>query len=147
MTPDAYAAHRAHVDDPTSALHPDIRARMAAAKAMSAADHVQALDQRRADINAFLWAMDRLDAIVLPTTFTTAIPISEVDESVTPAFHTRFANHLALAALSVPIGLSPAGLPTSLQIVVRRFDDPLALRIGRAFEIARGAFPSPPARA
>ena len=32
----------------------------------------------------------------------------------------------------------------SLQIAVKRFDDPLALRIGRAFEKARGAFPKPP---
>lgn len=145
MVGDAYAAHKALVDDPASALHPDIRGRMLAARAFSAADHVQAQQQRHDDIAAFLAAMDRLDAIVLPSTFTTAIPLTEVDESVTPAFHTRFANHLALAALSLPMGLSPSGLPTSLQIVVRRYDDPLALRIGRAFEAVRGAFPPPPA--
>jgi aspartyl-tRNA(Asn)/glutamyl-tRNA(Gln) amidotransferase subunit A len=145
MVPDAYAAHQPLVDDAASSLHPDIRGRMATAKSMSAADHVRALDQRQTDIDQFLWAMDRLDAIVLPSTFTTALPLSEVDESVTPAFHTRFVNHLALAALSLPIGLSPSGLPTSLQIVVRRFHDPLAIRIVRAFEIVRGAFPAPPA--
>ena len=135
MVGDAYAAHKALVDDPASALHPDIRGRMLAAKAFSAADHIRALEQRQQRYRRIsLSAMDRLDAIVLPSTFTTAIPLTEVDESVTPAFHTRFVNHLALAALSLPIGLSPSGLPTSLQIVVRRFDDPLALRIGRAFE-------------
>ena len=147
MVPDAYAAHQPLVDDPVSPLHPDIRGRMAAAKTLSAVDHVRALDERRTDIDRFVWAMDRLDAIVLPTTFTTAIPVIQVDESVTPAFHTRFVNHLALAALSVPIGLSPTGLPTSLQIVVRRFDDPLALRIGQAFETVRGVFPAPRNRA
>ncbi len=144
MVGDAYAAHQALVDDPKSALHPDIRGRMQAAKAFSAADMVRAQEQRRADIADFISAMDRLDAIVLPSTPATAIPISDVDESVTPAFHTRFANHLALAALALPIGVAPSGLPTSLQIVVRRFDDPLALRIGRAFEVVRGAFPAPP---
>lgn len=145
MVGDAYAAHGALVDDPASTLHPDIRGRMLAAKQFSAADHIRALEQRQADIADFLAAMDRLDAIVLPTTFTTAIPIAEVDESVTPAFHTRFVNHLALAALALPIGIGSSGLPTSLQIVVRRFDDALALRIGRAFEVVRGVFPSLPA--
>jgi aspartyl-tRNA(Asn)/glutamyl-tRNA(Gln) amidotransferase subunit A len=42
-----------------------------------------------------------------------------------------------MAALSVPAGLVE-GLPTGLQIVVRRFRDPLALRIGRALEVRRG---------
>lgn len=144
MTGDAYAAHAHLVDDEKSALHPDIRGRMIAARQFSAADHIRAQDQRRQDIADFLFAMDRLDAIVLPTTPTAAIPLSEVDESLTPAFHTRFGNHLALAALSIPIDLTPAGLPSSLQIVVRRFDDPLALRIGQAFEKVRGAFPLPP---
>jgi Asp-tRNA(Asn)/Glu-tRNA(Gln) amidotransferase A subunit family amidase len=31
----------------------------------------------------------------------------------------------------------------ALQIIVRRFDDALALRIGRAFENVRGSFPAP----
>ena len=39
-------------------------------------------------------------------------------------------------ALSVPSGLSRNGLPTAIQIVGRRFDDPTVLRIGRALEIA-----------
>ena len=35
------------------------------------------------------------------------------------------------------------GFPTSLQIVVRRLDDPVALRIGHAFEQVCGTFPKP----
>ncbi len=60
------------------------------------------------------------------------------EDNYTISLYTRFANYLELAGVSVPIDLSPAGLPTSLQIVVRRFDDPLALRIAHAFETARG---------
>ena len=74
-----------------------------------------------------------------------AIPVSEVDESAASyALYTRWVNYLGLAGLAVPTALSRDGMPMSLQIVVRRFDDPLALRIGRAFEQARGAFPKPP---
>jgi aspartyl-tRNA(Asn)/glutamyl-tRNA(Gln) amidotransferase subunit A len=46
-------------------------------------------------------------------------------------------NLMDMAALSVPVGLVE-GLPSGLQIVVRRFQDPLALRIGRALEVRRG---------
>ena len=65
----------------------------------------------------------------------TAIPVDEVDEDKTPlSAYGRFVNFLDLASLSIPIGLAPDGLPAGLQIIVRRFDDPLALRIGRALE-------------
>jgi len=46
-------------------------------------------------------------------------------------------------ALSVPCGFAD-GMPVGLQIVTRRFDDLLALRIGAALEDARGPFPRPP---
>ncbi len=39
----------------------------------------------------------------------------------------------------------PEGLPAGLQIIVRKFDDALALRIGRALERERGGlFMAPP---
>ena len=37
-------------------------------------------------------------------------------------------------ALSVPMGMTTGGLPTGAQIVTPRFQDPLALRIGKAIE-------------
>ena len=40
-------------------------------------------------------------------------------------------------ALSVPSGVTSAGLPTALQIVGRRFDDPTVLEIGAALEAQR----------
>ena len=40
-------------------------------------------------------------------------------------------------ALSVPSGMTAAGLPTAVQIVGRRFDDPTVLRIGAAVEELR----------
>jgi Asp-tRNA(Asn)/Glu-tRNA(Gln) amidotransferase A subunit family amidase len=40
-------------------------------------------------------------------------------------------------ALSVPSGMTAAGLPTAVQVVGRRFDDPAVLRIGAAIEAHR----------
>jgi len=42
-----------------------------------------------------------------------------------------------LPAVAVPMGLSAEGLPMSLQIVGRHFDDRLVLRVARALEVAQ----------
>jgi aspartyl-tRNA(Asn)/glutamyl-tRNA(Gln) amidotransferase subunit A len=48
-------------------------------------------------------------------------------------------------ALSIPCGFTRNGLPVGLQVIGRRFDDAGVLRVGRAYERARGPLPSPPA--
>lgn len=145
ISSDAYGFHAAMADSNESPINDTTRMRILACRDMTARERVVAQRNRRADIAEYLDAMDRLDAVILPTAPTTAIPLSEVDEhDYTVSLYTRPGNYLDLCALSVPIGLSPGGLPTSLQIMVRQFDDPLALRIGRAFEEVRGAFPMPP---
>ena len=82
--------------------------------------------------------MDRIDALMVPSCPDVAIPVAEVDENAPPNVFGRFVNFLDLASLSIPIGLTDSGLPAGLQIIVRCFDDPLALRIGRALEKAIG---------
>jgi aspartyl-tRNA(Asn)/glutamyl-tRNA(Gln) amidotransferase subunit A len=121
-----------------------IRTRFLGGKAISAADYLDVIRRREKDISAFLSAMDRLDALILPTIPFPAMAVAEVDEAKSPMAHfTRWGNYLALAGLAIPTALSKGKLPMSMQIIVRRFDDALALRIGRAFEKARGAFPTP----
>jgi aspartyl-tRNA(Asn)/glutamyl-tRNA(Gln) amidotransferase subunit A len=141
---EAYANWKALVDDQRAPLGAPVRARMEHGRSLKAADLVLAERRRRDTIAALLHALDRLDAFVLPTTPFVAMPVAEVDETrPLGGAHTRFVNYLELAALSLPIGLTPARLPTSLQIVVRRFDDALALRSGQAFETVRGELPLP----
>ncbi len=141
---EGYANWRRHIDDAKSGMADPIRARFSGGKTISAADYLDVIRERGKAIDAFLSAMDRLDAIILPTIPFPAIPLTEVDETKSPMAHfTRWGNYLALAGLAIPTALSKSNLPMSMQIVVRRFDDALALRIGRAFEKARGAFPTP----
>lgn len=143
---ECYANWQALADDPRSGLADPIRARMLIGKRISSAQYIQALAARETAIKAFLHSIDRLDAIILPTIAFPAMPVAEVDETRAPmAMYTRWVNYLNLAGLAVPTALSRNGLPMSLQIVVRRLEEPLALRIGYAFEQARGAFPAPPA--
>ncbi|MBS0241574.1 MAG: amidase [Proteobacteria bacterium] len=141
---EAYANWKHFADDPASGLAPPIRARMLSGKSISASDYIAMIEARDVAIQRFLRQIDRLDAIILPTIPFPAIPVAEVDELRAPmATYTRWVNYLNLAALAVPTALSKQRLPMSLQIVVRRLEEPLALRIGKAFEDARGDFPVP----
>lgn len=141
---EAYATYADIVDDPEAPMAAPNRKRMAKGRDISAAERLRVERDRARAIADVDTVMDALDAIVLPTTPFTAIPVADVDEDdMSYGNHSRFVNYLELAGLAVPMSLTPAGLPTSLQIVVRRYHDPLALRIGAAFEQARGAFPKP----
>lgn len=141
---DAYATHALLADSNEAPLNDTTRMRMLVGRDMTARDRVGAQRTREADIAAFLATFDRLDALIMPTAPVTAIPTAEADENnYAMSLYTRVSNYLGLAALSVPVGLTEEGLPTSLQIIVRHLDDPLALRIGQAFEDARGHFPAP----
>jgi aspartyl-tRNA(Asn)/glutamyl-tRNA(Gln) amidotransferase subunit A len=51
-----------------------------------------------------------------------------------------------LPALSVPCGASPEGLPIGLQIVGRAYEEAEVLRVGAAYEAARGPVPPIPSR-
>ncbi|MGD0722620.1 MAG: amidase [Roseiarcus sp.] len=90
---------------------------------------------------------DRFDAILTPTTPFPAPTLAEHDEDASPALFTRFVNFLDLAALSLPMGATPDGLPVGMQIVVPGRGEPAALEIGAALEAARGPLRLGPAGA
>ena len=46
-------------------------------------------------------------------------------------------------ALAIPIGLSSGGLPLSMQIIGRPFDEAAVIKVADAYERARGALPAP----
>jgi aspartyl-tRNA(Asn)/glutamyl-tRNA(Gln) amidotransferase subunit A len=134
MSAEAYALLADIVDDERLPLDPDVRPRVQAGRAISSRDYLLALQQRTTFKAAFAEAMDGIDALLTPTTQLTAIPLAEVDQAVTPAHFTRFANLLDLCALALPNGCTSLGLPTSLQIICRAYDEALALRIGFAYQ-------------
>ena len=63
--------------------------------------------------------------------------MSEVDEAKTELSRfTRAVNYLDRCALALPCGFTAGGLPISLQIIGRGYDEAGVLRIGRAYEAA-----------
>jgi aspartyl-tRNA(Asn)/glutamyl-tRNA(Gln) amidotransferase subunit A len=108
--------------------------------ALFTAQDVQRAQRLRAriarDVDALL---SRVDALVFPGQ---AAPALRFDEFPTTGFapasirYTAPWNLLGLPAVVVPCGFSRDGLPVSIQIVGRRFDDATVLRIARAYERA-----------
>ncbi|MBZ9916832.1 MULTISPECIES: amidase [unclassified Mesorhizobium] len=134
-----------YVEPADSGVGTAIRMRVLKGREIGLAAYHELIARRRAAQIEFHRDLEGADAFLTPTAPITAPPLADIDETTTPlGTFTRMVNLLDMAALSVPIGLVN-GLPAGLQIAVRRFQDPLALRIGRALEIRRGGlFEQPP---
>ncbi len=93
----------------------------------------------------------RLDALLTPTTPTTAFRRSEVmGDSVLMQYSDQMTvagNHAGIPAVSIPAGLDPLGLPIGVQFFGMDFREDLILRAAYAYEQAtqnaewRGAIP------
>ncbi|HTV90911.1 MAG TPA: amidase [Stellaceae bacterium] len=126
------------VDNPDLPIDAAVRPRIRLGRGISARDYLAALAERDALKRRFLAALDGIDALLTPTTQTAAIRVEAVDQATTPAHFTRLVNLLELCALAVPDGFTATGLPLSLQIVCRPYDEATALRIGWAYQQATG---------
>ena len=126
------------VDDPASKMDDAVRARIRMGASITARQYRDVLALREKAKAEFAARIDGVDAVLTPSTMTPALPLTEIDQTKTPALSTRWVNFLDLCALSLPNGMTLGGLPTSLQIVCRGGDESLALRIGWALEQATG---------
>lgn len=136
MAAEAYALVGDIADNAELPVDEAIRPRIRAGAAITSRDYLTALSERERLKAEFARAMSGIDAILLPIAMTPPIPLEEVDQGTTPALLTRWVNFLDLCGLAVPNGFTPGGLPTSLQIVCRSFDEATALRIGWAYQSA-----------
>ena len=137
LAAEAFAYHRNTIEDATLPIDPWVRKRILGGKGIAAADCIDALSaMRRAQTQFAAWMLGR-DALLTPTLPITAVPVADVDESTAPlAAFTRAANYLGGCALSLPAGLSSAGLPIGVQLIGAPFAEPVLIRLGRAFQAA-----------
>ena len=124
------------VDDESLPVDPHVRPRIQIGRGVSARDYLLTLAEREEHRRAVEAALTDVDALLTPTALTPAIPIEQADQAGTAAHFTRPVNYLGLCGLAVPNGFTPAGLPTSLQIVAHAGAEATALRIGQAYEDA-----------
>ncbi|MFT5388272.1 MAG: aspartyl-tRNA(Asn)/glutamyl-tRNA(Gln) amidotransferase subunit A [Lysobacterales bacterium] len=88
--------------------------------------------------NDFDKAFEECDAIITPTSPTTAFKIGEKTEDPLSMYlsdiFTISANLAGIPAISLPCGFSKAGLPIGLQIMGKAFDEEMLLRIAYNYE-------------
>jgi aspartyl-tRNA(Asn)/glutamyl-tRNA(Gln) amidotransferase subunit A len=132
---EAYAVHRAYIEDEQLPIGAAVRRRVLGGKAIGAADYIDALAHRRGACAQWIDWMRDCDALLTPTVPMPACPVEAVDESTTPlASFTRAGNYLNACALSLPAGFSSDGLPVGVQLLGRARTDATLLRAGKAYQ-------------
>jgi len=134
---EAWALHRAYIEDESLDIDPWVRHRVIAGKSITPDEYHDLIVRRNVAMAAFTDWMRGRDALLTPTTPITATPLVDVDETTAPlATFTRVANYLGACALSLPAGLSAAGLPIGVQLTGAPFTEAMLVRIGCAFQVA-----------
>ena len=108
--------------------------------------YAKAQNVRPTFIMAYDAALANVDVLVMPTCIMTApknhVPgtyLEAVEENLATvnssgSRNTMPFNYTGHPALAIPVGKSSAGLPVSMQLVARFFDDPLLLRTAYAYQ-------------
>jgi Asp-tRNA(Asn)/Glu-tRNA(Gln) amidotransferase A subunit family amidase len=128
-------------------MDPELVALVEMGRGMSALDYKR-LEVRRSEMwRGLAGVLSSHDALLCPTMCIAAPAVTSGDAdfgALAPDGRLRGMDMTALfnlfgqcPALSVPSGLTREGLPTGVQIVGRRFDDAMTLRIGAAIEAGR----------
>lgn len=144
ITAESTAYHEGYLRTRAAEYGADVRARLVTGQFVLATQYLKAQRARhviRAEVDA---ALRRVDAFLTPTTPIPAPPLDTREVTLDGQTEdlrgcltrcTRPINVTGHPALSVPCGLTAGGLPVSLQIVGRYFDEATVLRIGHAFEV------------
>jgi len=122
------------------------RNRLMAGAFISAESYINAQRERAKLIAGVAEVMKTVDVLVFPSAREVARTIGEdtMAASAQPFFNRAF-NVTGNPALSICNGFTRAGLPTSLQIGGRPFEDALVLKVGHALEKALGTREKRPA--
>ena len=125
-----------YVDDDGLPVDDDIRPRIRPGRDMPAREYIEAQRERAAVTREFDEALVGFDALLTPATRTAAPVVADIDQSTTAAIFTRPINLIDYCALALPNGMTAGGLPISLQVACRGYEEATALRIGRALQNA-----------
>jgi aspartyl-tRNA(Asn)/glutamyl-tRNA(Gln) amidotransferase subunit A len=135
---EAYAYHERDLREHPELYGDVLRERLMAGALVTAAEYTQA-QRIRAQICAETAAVLRdVDVLATPTTPKPATPfaVAHDPELGFPRSNMPPFNITGLPTLALPCGFSPTGLPLSLQLAGRPFDEETVLRVGHAYEQA-----------
>ena len=136
---EAGAFHRDRIAVHRDGYGADVARRIDAGLARTGTEYALARRTRDELRRAYAVALADWDAIILPTTPTTA-PLRDGEDAIAAAArltaYTSPFNLTGVPAISIPCGFDPTGLPIGLQLVARPWAEARLLRIARAYERA-----------
>jgi len=140
MLSEAFAYHERDLRERPHLYGEGLRDKLLAGGLFSGAEYVQA-QRLRARLQAdMLEVFRRVDVLASPTMLSPALAFTVVQDPDLPypfpKSNTSPFNMAGLPALALPCGFSTTGLPLSLQLAGRPFDEATVLRAGHAFEQA-----------
>jgi aspartyl-tRNA(Asn)/glutamyl-tRNA(Gln) amidotransferase subunit A len=140
MTAEALAYHRGDLQDRWADYYALTRVNVSRGSLPSGADYVQAARVRRVAQQKLAELFQSVDLIVTPTSAVGAPASMEISEPRLNRFFkivfTGYWDAMGNPALVVPMGFTEGGLPLSLQMAARPFDEALALKAGDAYQTA-----------
>ena len=135
---EAFAYHERDLRERPDLYGEVLREKMLAGALVTASEYVQAQRLRARLTDAMAAVLRRVDVLATPTTPKPAPTFAAVHDPGFPFARSNMApfNMSGLPALALPCGFSASGLPLSLQLAGRPFDEVTVLRVGHAYEQA-----------
>lgn len=145
VMPEAYLYHREWLNSSGEEYDPDVRGRLELGAFITAAEYLQGQRARNMLIEHFKAVLSDVDILLTPTL---CIPAPKIEQEVVRIGDLqvdvrgaliRFTspiNITGLPVLSIPCGMTLAGLPVGLQLIGRPFDEATVLKLGHAYEQA-----------
>lgn len=135
---EAYAYHERDLRTRPELYGDVLRERLLAGALVTASEYVQAQRVRAQLCDEMAAALRDVDVLATPTTPRPATPfaVAHDPEFGFPRSNMLPFNATGLPALAVPCGFSAAGLPLSLQLSGRPFEESTVLRLGHAYQQA-----------
>ncbi len=141
MAAEAYAIHEEDLRSRLLDFGEITANRFVLGATIRSSDYINALRARRELTDAVNATLSRYDGLLTVTALATAPRFDAPGDALSSAsspMQTIPFNVTGHPAMSVPVGLGPAGMPLSVQVVGRPFDEPTVFRISRAIEVLSG---------
>jgi aspartyl-tRNA(Asn)/glutamyl-tRNA(Gln) amidotransferase subunit A len=138
MASEAAAYHMPDLQSRWFDYAPGTRSLLSMAFSISSADYVQAQRARRVAQRALAATFEGIDLIVTPTTAGGALGFPQLETLLADggfnAIYTQYWDCTGNPATALPMGMTADGLPLSLQIAARPFDEVTMLRAADAYQ-------------
>jgi aspartyl-tRNA(Asn)/glutamyl-tRNA(Gln) amidotransferase subunit A len=135
---EAFAYHERDIREHPELYGDVLRERILAGALVTAAEYTQAQRLRAVLCHDMAQVLQNVDVIATPTTPTpaTSFTLAQDPEFGFPRSNMLPFNATGLPTLALPCGFTSAGLPLSLQLTGRPFEEGMVLRVGHAYEQA-----------